>query len=147
MIRSLMSDVTEIRKIAGIEAKRVVLYTSPEWKRDVMRRAASIMESGEQLTIPGLTKVCMSDDAIKRNGKSASELAKKVALDFSRAPAGTYAPLYETDELSLLESARGFLAEEIGLEVDVYSADAEGVYDPQNKARQAAPGRPAILLE
>ena len=47
----------------------------------------------------------------------------------------------------MLSSAKGFLAEETGLEVEVLSADAEGVYDPQNKARAAAPGRPAILLE
>ena len=56
-------------------------------------------------------------------------------------------PVYETDEQAFLESAVGFLSDELGLEVAVYRADAEGVYDPQNKARQAAPGRPAILLE
>ena len=71
MIRDLMSDITEIRKIAGIDAKHVVLYTSPEWKREVMRRAAAMKEAGE-LSVPGLTKACMSDEAIKKNGKAAS---------------------------------------------------------------------------
>ncbi len=145
MLRSLMSDITEIRKIAGIEAKRIVLYTSPEWKREVMRRAAAMKESGE-LSVPNLTKACMTDEAIKKNGKSAQELAKKVAIDFSRSELSQWEPVYSTDEFALLESAKAFLAEEIGLQIDVYAADS-AEYDPQNKARQAAPGRPAILLE
>ena len=146
MIRDLMSDITEIRKIAGIDAKHVVLYTSPEWKREVMRRAAAMKEAGE-LSVPGLTKACMSDEAIKRNGKAASELAKKVAIDFSRSDLAQWEPVYSSDEFALLDGAKAFLSDELGLQIDVYPADSEGLYDPQNKARQAAPGRPAILLE
>ncbi len=145
-LRDLMSDIIEVRKFVGIDAKRVVLYTSPEWKREVMRRGAAMKEAGT-LSVPELTKACMSDETIKRNGKAASELAKKVAIDFSRSDLAMWKPVYETDEQAFLESAAGFLSDELGLEVAVYRADAEGVYDPQNKARQAAPGRPAILLE
>jgi len=111
-----------------------------------MRKAAAMKESGE-LSIPSLTKACMSDEAIKRNGKAASELAKKVALDFSRSDLSAWTPVFESDEYALLDGARGFLSDELGLQVDVFRADSEGLYDPQNKARQAAPGRPAILLE
>ena len=146
LIRDIMSDITEIRKIAKVEPSRIVLYTSAEWKREVMRKGARMLEEGK-LTVPDLTKACMADEAIKRNGKAAQELAKKVAIEFPRSSPESKRPLYETDEFSLLSSAKGFLAEETGLEVEVLSADAEGVYDPQNKARAAAPGRPAILLE
>lgn len=124
----------------------MVLYTSPEWKREVMRRAAVMKEAGE-LTVPGLTKACMSDETIKRNGKAASELAKKVAIDFSRSDLAQWEPVYSSDEFALLDGAKAFLSDELGLQIDVYPADSEGLYDPQNKARQAAPGRPAILLE
>ena len=146
LIRDVMSDITEIRKIAKMEPSRIVLYTSAEWKREVMRKGAAMLAEGE-LTVPGLTKACMSDESIKRNGKAAQELAKKVAIEFPRSSPESKRPLYETDEFSLLSSAKGFLAEETGLEVEVLSADSEGLYDPQNKARAAAPGRPAILLE
>ena len=146
LIRDVMSDITEIRKIAKMEPTRIVLYTSAEWKREVMRKGAAMLAEGG-LTVPALTKACMSDESIKRNGKAAQELAKKVAIEFPRSSSESKKPLYETDEFSLLSSAKGFLAEETGLEVEVLSADAEGVYDPQNKARAAAPGRPAILLE
>ena len=146
LIREIMSDITEIRKIAGIEAKRVVLYTSPEWKREVMRRAAEMKRQGD-LSIPGLTKACMSDESLRRNGKAVSELAKKVAVDMSRSDLSQWEPVFGTDEKALLESAKGFLSDELGLAVDVLDSDDEGVYDPQKKARQASPGRPAILLE
>ena len=146
LIRDVMSDITEIRKIAGIEPKRIVLYTSAGWKKEVMRKAAAMMAEGK-LTVPDLTKACMSDEAIKKNGKAASEMAKKVAIEFPRSTLEAKRPLYETDELSLLASAKGFLADETGLEVEVLSADAPDLYDPQNKARAASPERPAILLE
>ena len=146
LIRDVMSDIIEIRKIAGIEPTRIILYTSAEWKREVMRKAAAMMQDGK-LTIPDLTKACMSDENIKRNGKAASELAKKVAVEFPRSTVEAKRPVYETDETALLTSAIGFLSDETGLKVDVYSADAEDLYDPQKKSRAASPGRPAILLE
>ena len=146
LIRDIMSDITEIRKIAKVEPSRIVLYTSAEWKREVMRKGARMLEEGK-LTVPDLTKACMADEAIKRNGKAASELAKKVAVEFPRSTPEAKRPVYETDEFALLTGAREFLAEETGLQVDVLSADEPDVYDPQKKARAAAPGRPAILLE
>ena len=105
------------------------------------------MREAGDLSVPSLTKACMADESIRRNGKSASEFAKKVAIDFSRSEPSSSAALFETDELALLESASGFLSRELGFGIEVLRADAEGVYDPQNKARQASPGRPAILLE
>ncbi len=146
LIRDVMSDITEIRKIAGIEPSRLILYTTAQWKRDVMSYAVEMLREG-RLTVPDLTKRCMSDENIKRNGKAASELAKKVAVEFSRSTPEAKVPVFETDEATLFGSAAGFLSDETGLPVEVYSADAEGIHDPQNKARQAAPGRPAIYLE
>lgn len=145
-IRDVMSDITEIRKIAGIEPTKLVLYTSAQWKRDVMSFGLEMLREGK-LTVPDLTKRCMSEESIKKNGKAASELAKKVAVEFVRSTPEAKAPIIETDETGLLSAAIGFLSDETGLPVEVYSADAEGIYDPQNKARQAVPGRPAIYLE
>jgi leucyl-tRNA synthetase len=105
-----------------------------------------MLEEGK-LTVPDLTKRCMQDEAIKKNGKAASEMAKKIAVEFVRSTPESKRPVFETDEYALISNAIGFLPEEIKLPVEVYSADTEGVYDPANKARAAAPGRPAIYLE
>ncbi|MBQ3685916.1 MAG: leucine--tRNA ligase [Candidatus Methanomethylophilaceae archaeon] len=146
LIRDLMSDIAEVRKIVEIEPTKVAVFTTPAWKRAVMEKARD-MQSAGTLTVPDLIKACMADDAIKSNGKAASEMAKKVAVDFSRSAPGSKDAVLSTDEYALLHSAEQFLSEETGLEVRVYSADAEGIPDPNNKARQAAPGRPAISLE
>ena len=146
LIRDVMSDITEIRKIAGIEPKKLIMYTSAQWKKDVMRMGCEMLEEGK-LTVPDLTKRCMQDENIKKNGKAASELAKKVAVEFVRSTPEAKRPVFETDEAVLFSDAAAFLSEETGIPVEVYSADTEGIYDPQNKARQAAPGRPAIFLE
>ena len=138
--------ITEIRKIAGIEPSRLILYTTSSWKRDVMSYALEMMADGK-LTVPDLTKRCMSQDHIKRNGKAASELAKKVAVEFGRSTVEAKSVIVDLDENAMFSAAAAFLTEETGIPVEVYSADAEGLYDPQNKARQAAPGRPAIYLE
>jgi len=146
LIRDLMSDIAEVRKIVDIKPTKVAVFTTPAWKRAVMEKARD-MQSAGTLTVPDLIKACMADDAIKSNGKAASEMAKKVAVDFSRSAPGSKDAVLSTDEYALLHSAEQFLSEETGLEVRVYSADAEGIPDPNNKARQAAPGRPAISLE
>ena len=146
LLRNVMSDITEIRKIAGIEPSRLILYTTSSWKRDVMSYALEMMADGK-LTVPDLTKRCMSQDHIKRNGKAASELAKKVAVEFGRSTIEAKRVIVDLDENAMFSAAAAFLTEETGIPVEVYSADAEGLYDPQNKARQAAPGRPAIYLE
>ena len=146
LLRDTLSDIIEIRKIAGIEPKKLILYTTAKWKKDVMAMAAAMQDEGP-LSIPNLTKACMSEDSIKKNGKAASELAKKVAVEFTRCEPGSKKPVYETDEFELLKGAASFIEEETGLPVEILSADADDVYDPAKKARAASPGRPAIYLE
>jgi len=146
LLREAMSDITEIRKIAGIDVKKIVLYTSAQWKKDVMSLAIDMMKEGK-LTIPDLTKACMAREDLRKNGKAVSSLAQKVAVEFQRSTVEQKLPLVETDETKLFSDAAAFLSEENGVPVEVYCADAEGIYDPQGKAKVAIPGRPAIYLE
>ncbi|MBO5547153.1 MAG: leucine--tRNA ligase, partial [Candidatus Methanomethylophilaceae archaeon] len=123
-----------------------VLYTSAQWKKDVMSMALDMMKEGK-LTIPDLTKACMANEELRKNGKAVSSLAQKVAVEFQRSTVEQKLPLVITDETALFSSAAKFLSEENGVPVEVYSADADGIYDPQGKAKVAVPGRPAIFLE
>jgi len=54
-IKNVMSDVAQIRKVADLEPKRIVIYTTPAWKSEIMRFALKMMEEGT-LDIPSLTK-------------------------------------------------------------------------------------------
>ena len=146
LVRSTISDVAQIKKVAGTEAKKIILYTAAPWKRKVYSYAADLAESGE-LTIPALTKLCMSDPEIRGNGKAASELAKKTASDYVREDPGRIRIAADADEYGILSGASEFLGGELGLPVEVYRADDPSAYDPKGKSAVAVPGRPAILLE
>ncbi|MGI6472497.1 MAG: leucine--tRNA ligase [Candidatus Methanomethylophilaceae archaeon] len=147
LIRSTISDVSQIRKVAEIEPSKICIYTSPSWKKDVYRIAADILDSGEELTIPILTKEVMSDPEIRANGKAASELSKKVAVELIREDPSRIRRYADTDEFGIIKEAAEFLGEELGSAVLVYDADDKGKYDPKNRSSVAVPGRPAIYLE
>ena len=144
-IREVMADVSQIRKVTSADPKKIFLYTSPSWKTNVVRIGLEMADAGA-LDIPSLTKRCMADEELRKNGKAVAEFVKKVVTDLSRS-SGSKREAAGTDEYSLLVSAKDFLKEELGAEVEIFSSDDGNAYDPQNKSRAAVPGRPAIYLE
>ena len=145
-IRDVMSDVAQIKKVTSAEPKKIFLYTTPSWKAEVMRMGLDMAESGI-LDIPSLTKKCMADEAMRKNGKAVSEFVKKAVTDLTRSSSVSKKDMAETDEYSLLVSAKDFLREELCADVEIFSADDGNTYDPQNKSKAAVPGRPAIYFE
>ena len=141
-----MSDAAQIVKVTGIAPKRIILYTAPAWKRNVVSKAAELLGQGK-LDIPGLTKACMADPNLRSRGKAVSDLCRKVAGDHMRSTEEKVRPIAETDEFALLSSAAGFIGDDLGTEVEVLDSDSEGLYDPAGKSKAAVPGRPAILIE
>jgi leucyl-tRNA synthetase len=146
LVRDVIADSAQIIKVTGIQPKRVVIYTASAWKRKVMDNAVALLKEGK-LDIPGLTKRCMADEELRKNGKAVSDLAKKIAADYMRSTVDKAEPVACTDETALLSSASGFMSDEIGFGIEVFNADAEGIYDPKGKSKVAIPGRPAIYIE
>ncbi|MFA6680103.1 MAG: leucine--tRNA ligase, partial [Candidatus Methanomethylophilaceae archaeon] len=146
LIRDVMADIAQIIKVTGMQPKRIVLYTASAWKVDVMKKAVELLEEGK-LDIPTLTKKCMASEDLRKKGKAVSDLAKKVASDYMRLSVDKVSPIVELNETAHLTDAARFMSSEIGYKVEVLSADAEEIYDPQGKAKVAVPGRPAIFLE
>jgi leucyl-tRNA synthetase len=146
LVRDVIADSAQIIKVTGIQPKRVVIYTASAWKRKVMDNAVALLKEGK-LDIPGLTKRCMADEELRKNGKAVSDLAKKIAADYMRSAVDKAEPVATTDETALLSSASGFMSDEIGFGIEVFNADAEGIYDPKGKSKVAIPGRPAIYIE
>jgi len=146
-LQDVMSDVNEILRVTGISPKRVVVYTTPEWRERVQRLALSMRRDGS-LSVPSLTKAVMADEGLRRLGKPASEFARKAAEDVMKRSQNELDRLsVELDELDVLRSASSFLSRELGCEVSVYSADDAGKHDPQSKSKAASPRRPAIYVE
>ena len=65
----------------------------------------------------------------------------------TRVPNEGRRALLQLNEFRHLSSAAEFISSELGVKVEVISADGNDIYDPQGKSKAAIPGRPAIYLE
>ncbi|MEM2793450.1 MAG: hypothetical protein QW511_02215, partial [Candidatus Methanomethylicia archaeon] len=89
----------------------------------------------------------LKDSVFKEHVKDISRLVDRmmdIALTTINREAVIKNPI---DEYKILSEACKFLEKEFGCEVRVYRADDAEKYDPQNKAEQAIPFRPAIYVE
>lgn len=146
LVQEVISDVKEIRKMAKGDVSKAIIYTTPAWKVEVLKKAVEMKDSGE-LTIPDLTKACMKDAELRSMGKAVPTFAKKAAVGLMRSSGSIERATVNLDELSALKDAQEFISGETGLETEFYNADDEDKYDPSGKAKVATPGRPAIYLE
>ena len=146
-LEEVMTDINEILKVTGISPRRILVYTTPQWKRDILAIGLELAAS-KQLSIPGLTKAVMGREDLRRRGKESADFARKTAEDLMKRSESEMKQLgMEIDELAYLSGASAFLSKELGCEVAVYRADDAQAPDPQKKARAAQPHRPAIYVE
>ncbi|MCJ7516346.1 MAG: leucine--tRNA ligase [Methanomassiliicoccales archaeon] len=146
-LKNVIMDINEILRVTEISPERICLYTSPNWKQRVFGNGLR-MARENCLSIPGITKMTMSDPALKKHGKDAADFARKVAeglMKRSRSDIDRLARSF--DEFQYLAESSAFIAKEMDCEVKVYSADDLDAYDPQNKAKTSVPRRPAIFVE
>jgi leucyl-tRNA synthetase len=142
-----ISDINEILKVTKITPKKVVLYTSAEWKYKLHEIAIEMCLAGE-LAVNTLMKKAMAQKEIKEHSKDAAGFAKKLVDNLkSRGSEDLETLKIPIDEKGYLIEAKDFLAHELKCEIEVYSSDDENKYDPQGKAKFAAPRRPAIFVE
>jgi leucyl-tRNA synthetase len=146
-LKAVLSDVNEILKVTGITPKRLSLYTTSAWKLSVWDKAIS-MAKQKQLTVPSLTKSIMMEPDIRPKGKEASDFARKIAEELMKRSTQELERLsVRLEEEAFLRNAAPFMAQEMGCDVSVYSADDPAAPDPHKKSRAAQPRRPAIYVE
>ena len=73
------------------------------------------------------------------NKKELSKFATKTGKSFNKI---NY--VGKIDEVAIINDAKNFLENELNAKIEVYD---EPTYDPQNKAQNATPYKPAIYLE
>lgn len=142
-----LRDMEEIIRLIKIKPKRIVLYTSPAWKKQVLKKALE-MKKEKALDMKTLMNVLMSDPAMRTYGKEIPKFAQKIITDVQGMEQDLMDALLEVDfdEISALNEARDFLSGAVGCNIEIFSAD-DAEYDPQGKSRFASPMRPAIYIE
>ncbi len=147
LLVNTISDINEILKVTGIEARKIVLYTPPQWKYD-MHHMAVEMSLADELSVNSLMKKGMAQEGIKEHSKESSQYAKKLVEELTNRGRDELERLSVTvNEKGYLSEAKDFLKHEFKCEIEVYSSDDEERYDPKGKAKFAVPFRPAIFVE
>ena len=150
LLKSTIDDIVNILKITKITPQKIVIYVnSDEFKSKVYRKILGIMVGGqnnmgvvmkELITDPQTTEAKKMPDYIQKVIKdlhSESEEIKAIKLESK-----------EFDEKQFLSTELASIGKkEFGVEIQVFGATDEDLYDPKGKARHARPFKPAILIE
>lgn len=138
MVLKCLEDVREVLRLAKIEKpKKVTLFVAESWKHEAME----ILKKELAVTrdIGQIMKSLMKDPKMAEHGKEASSLAMAVAKDPSKIP---IILIGRDEEFATFSDASSLIEEEFNAKIEIISAEVS----KENKARQALPGKPAILL-
>jgi len=147
IIANTLHDMEEIIRLIRIKPKRIILYTSAEWKKQVLKKAIA-MKKDNTLDMKTLMNTLMSDPDMHTFRKEIPKFAQKIITDIQGMEPDLMNALLDVDfdEVSALNEARDFIRGVVECNVEIFSADSPG-YDPQSKSRFASPMRPAIYIE
>jgi leucyl-tRNA synthetase len=133
MVRQTVKDIQSVMELTRIKKPKTIrIFMAEPWKYEVFEKLK------EELRHTYEVKKLMKDVMIKEHSKQISKIVPAVVKDMSKMP------------LKVLDQEKEHQAlKEAGLE-KLYGADVEfypAEKSREPKAKQAMPGRPAILLE
>ncbi len=138
VMETILSDVHTVLRLAKIsKPKKITLFVAEPWKYEL---ASYLKKAMEETRNPAeLIKGAMRLEAVRKKGKEAIKTISRIAKS-GRTPEN----LGKAEkEKGMIKNAAGFLEKEFNAKVLVvgeWETDEE-------KARQAMPGKPAILAE
>ena len=138
LIESLHEDVRDIVDVTGTDPEHIRIFTAADWKRRVFE---AVVETGPD--VGAVMGNVMQDDSLRDRGDEVNDLVQTLVEDARERSTSELQIHREISEEVVYERAAAFLATEFDATVEVVpEADAEA-----EKAGQAQPFRPAILLE
>ncbi len=138
VIHKTIADISNVLKLIKIEEpKKITLITSPKWKYAFMKLFKKEIEKTRD--VRALMSACMKSD-IKKYGKDISKLIPALLKDASKVPSEV---LSQEIEFKNLEESKEFMSKEFNCEITVEKAEES----KEDKARNASPSKPAILIE
>lgn len=134
IIKTLISDINEIKKIINKEVNEVHLYFAPEWKWEIYDLANEIGKPDMGRIIGQSISKNLHD-----NKKEVADFAKKITKEMTKTKY-----IGKINEYSAIEKSKDYIESEIQSKITLHKKPD---YDPQNKARNAMPYKPAIYIE
>lgn len=134
IIQGLVHDISEIKKIVDVAPEKIHVYLAPEWKWDVFDIAREVGRPDIGRIMGQSVQQKVHDDK-----KEIADFAKKISREMTRIKY-----VGHLNEYQILDDALDYISGEVGAEVIIHE-DTE--YDPENKAKNAMPYKPAIFME
>jgi leucyl-tRNA synthetase len=149
LIEATIEDTTNILRATGMTPKKIYYYTPAKWKWKAYITALKSAEKAP-LTISTVMKTLMTDPEMKKYAKQLAPYIQKTVEEINRMPEDQRARrlnLGVINEKEILSESREFFQHEFSAEIQVFEEEDINKYDPQKKAQQAIPYRPAIYIE
>ena len=138
VVAKVLEDARSLLRVVKGPRAKLNVYVCSEAVRTYFFELASAKQKGE-----GVGQVVKRFAGIKappdRVFKLIFELGDETMLKLSSNK--------QFDEYAALSGASRYISSELGVKVEVHRAEASGLYDPGNRAKDALPAKPAFFLE
>ena len=134
LVENIIKDIAHIKQMVGDEVDKIHIYLAPDWKWDLYKIADEVGKPDIGQIMGRAIGANIYDDK-----KEIAMVAKKIGKEITKT---RY--IGKINEEEILTDALDYIKEECGNEVIIHTDDS---YDPQNKAKNAMPYKPAIFME
>jgi len=146
----VVEDIGEVLGVIRVERpSRICLYVAQDWKWRAYRMALERVRGGK-VEIGELIRTTTKELGLRLHAADLAEYIQRIVQELRAMSQEQLLTLAgaEIDELQVLADAAEFIRKQFGVGmVQVFRADNQARYDPRDRARLAAPLRPAIYVE
>jgi len=149
LLKSIIDDINNILKVTKISPKKIIIYTAEQWKSKAYNSILKNVLDG-QTNVGTIIKSLIANKETEQIKKD-PDFVKKTLNDILSEPAELRKgrmSVGQIDEREIISSELSSLVKnDYNVELDVFSESDSEKYDPKNKAKNARPFKPAILIE
>jgi leucyl-tRNA synthetase len=147
LLSKVVDDTSEILKVTKIKPKKIIIYTSPSWKKKIYKKAIGFSNENK-LNVGKIIKETISDPKLKSFGKQIAQFVNKLPSEIMKLNENDKRRYQiEINEYDYLKKSSDYLKDVFSSDVEIYDTDEKDIYDPGNKTRFSIPLRPAIFIE
>lgn len=148
-LKSIKKDISQILEVTEIDQPdKISFYVAEDWRKDAYRMALNQMHKDK-----ADLGVLIGKAKEKYPEVSPDDLAdffKSAVKELRQMPEERFSLLAERDidEFQIISEAKDFIKKQFDTEnVEIFSVDDPDLYDPNNRAPQSVPFKPAIYVE
>ena len=134
LVQNIIKDITQIKKMVKEDISKIHIYLAPDWKWELYKIADEVGKPDIGQIMGKAIGAEIYDDK-----KEIAAVAKKIGREMTKTKYSG-----KINEYDILTDAIEYIKEEIGVDILIHRDDS---YDPQNKAKNAMPYKPAIFME